>query len=368
MKNKKVAIVHDWLCVNGGAEIVLKYLLEMFPQADLYTMIDTLSPEKREWIGDHTVYTSCLQKSTWVREHYTYFIPFMPYLVEQFDLEAYDMIISSSHAVAKGVIVHPHQTHISYIYSPMRYAWDLMYEHERAGIFGKGIVKFVMKRWLHKMRIWDFISAQRPDVMLADSGFVQQRIRKCWARESVVVYPPVEFDACVFEETKEDYYVTLSRLVHYKRIDLIVEAFNEMPEKKLIIIGEGSSSKALQKLACDNIVFKGHLTKEEAMRYVSRAKAFVFMAKEDFGIAPLEASACGTPVIAYGQGGARETIVENETGIFVDEQTKDSLKSAIHSFEKCHIDPYTCRQNALKFSVDAFKQNFNFYATSKDNT
>jgi glycosyltransferase involved in cell wall biosynthesis len=366
MKNKKVAIVHDWLCVNGGAEIVLKYLLEMFPQADLYTMIDTLSHEKREWIGQHKVYTSCLQKSTWVREHYTYFIPFMPYLVEQFDLEAYDVIISSSHAVAKGVIVHPHQTHISYIYSPMRYAWDLMYEHERAGIFGKGIVKFVMKRWLHKMRIWDVISAQRVDIMLATSHFIQKRIKKCWGRESFVVHPPVEFDACIFEAHKETYYVTLSRLVHYKRVDLIVEAFNQMPEKKLIVIGEGTSFDALRKIAKENIIFTGYLPKNEAMACMSKAKAFVFMAKEDFGIAPLEASACGTPVIAYGQGGACETVINGKTGLYVEEQSSESLIHAIGVFETQSIDPMECVRHARTFSVENFKKKFLHYLEKKD--
>ena len=366
MKSKKVAIIHDWLTVNGGAEIVLKHLLQMFPEAKLYTMVDTLAPEKRNWLAGHEVYTSCLQKNNWVREHYKYFIPFMPYLVEQFDLSAYDLIISSSHAVAKGVIVHPHQTHIAYIYSPMRYAWDLMYEHEQLGVFGKGPMKFFMKRWLHKMRIWDFVSAQRADIMLADSQFIQKRIKKCWARQSDVVYPPVEFDECVFEDRKEEYYVTLSRLVHYKRVDLIVEAFNQMPNKKLIVIGEGVSSAALQKIAKDNITFTGYIPRTEAMKYISKAKAFVFMAKEDFGIAPLEASACGTPVIAYGQGGARETVIDGVTGVFVKEQTSESLIEAIGFFEQQKFEAKRCAEHALTFSVENFKKKILSYVEMKD--
>ena len=358
MKNNKVAIIHDWLSVNGGAEIVLKHLLRMYPQADLYTMIDTLPHDKREWLNGHAIYTSCLQRSSWVREHYRYFIPLMPYLVEQFDLSSYDMVISSSHAVAKGVIIHPDQQHIAYIYSPMRYAWDLMYEHERLGVFGKGPLKFMMKRWLHKMRLWDFISAQRPDILLADSQFIQRRIKKCWARDAKVVYPPVEFDACVFEEKKEEYYVTLSRLVHYKRIDLIVEAFNQMPDKKLIVIGDGPALKNLQKIAKENITLKGYLPREEAMGYVQKAKAFIFMAKEDFGIAPLEASACGTPVIAYGKGGASETVVDGLTGMYVEEQNSESLIKVIQDFENTSIDPYACQKHAQLFSVENFHKNF----------
>lgn len=366
MKSKKVAIIHDWLTVNGGAEIVLKHLLMMFPQAELYTMVDTLTSNQRGWLNGREVHTSCLQKNRWVRTHYKYFIPFMPYLVEQFDLSSYDLILSSSHAVAKGVIVHPHQTHIAYIYSPMRYAWDLMYEHEQLGVFGKGPMKFFMKRWLHKMRIWDFVSAQRADIMLADSQFIQKRIQKCWSRQADVVYPPVEFDECAFQEVKEEYYVTLSRLVHYKRVDLIVEAFNQMPNKKLIVIGDGVSLPALQKMAKNNIIFTGYIPRKEAMECIGKAKAFVFMAKEDFGIAPLEASACGTPVIAYGQGGALETVVDGQTGVFVKEQNSESLMEAIERFEQQKFDAQRCLEHALAFSVENFKKKILSYVEMKD--
>lgn len=366
MKSKKVAIIHDWLSVNGGAEIVLKHILSMFPKADIYTMIDILPEGGRAWLDGHTIYTSVLQKNRWIAQKYHYFIPLMPYLVEQFDLEKYDVIISSSHAIAKGVIVHPHQTHLAYIYSPMRYAWDLMYEHERLGIFGNGLTRFVMKRWLHKMRIWDFVSAQRPDILIADSYFVRKRIEKCWRRDAAVVYPPVEFDDCVYNEVKEEYYITLSRLVGYKRIDIIIEAFNAMPEKKLIIIGEGNASSKLKKLANKNIIFMGHLPRREALLHVSKAKAFVFMAKEDFGIAPLEASACGTPVIAYGQGGASETVIDSQTGVFVEEQNSASLREAIRKFETLAINPKACAKNADNFSVEIFKKKFQFYFDEKE--
>ncbi|ATB70953.1 GDP-mannose-dependent alpha-(1-6)-phosphatidylinositol monomannoside mannosyltransferase [Sulfurospirillum diekertiae] len=356
MKNRKIAVIHDWLSVNGGAEIVLKHILALCPNADVYTMVDILPLEQRTWLDSHKIYTSPLQRFNFIAKRYRYFIPLMPYLVEQFDLSRYDMIISSSHAVAKGVIVHPHQKHIAYIYSPMRYAWDSMYEHERLGVFGRGLMRLMLKRWLHKMRIWDYVSAQRPDILIADSDFIKQRIQKSWRREADIVYPPVEFDECVYTESKSDYYVTLSRLVEYKRIDIIVEAFNQMPDKKLIVIGDGVSLNALQKMANSNIIFTGYLPRKEAMGYISKAKAFIFMAKEDFGIAPIEASACGTPIIAYKEGGACETVIHCKTGIFVEEQTSKSLIYAIDFFEHQRIDAHECMEHAFTFSVENFKK------------
>lgn len=365
MKNKKIAIIHDWLSVNGGAELVLKHLLDLFPNADIYTMVDLLQDKEREWLKDHKVYTSCLQNIKWIRTHYHYFITFMPFLIEQFDLEKYDLIISSSHAVAKGVIIHPHQIHIAYIYSPMRYAWDLMYEHDHLKVFGTGLKRLLLKRWLHKMRIWDYVSAQRPDALIADSFFIQKRIKKCWAREAQVIYPPVELDKCIFSHEKENYYITMSRLVPYKRIDLIVEAFNQMPEKKLIIIGKGIEYNSLKKKSKKNIEFKGFLEENEAMLLISKAKAFIFMAKEDFGITPLEASACGTPVLAFGSGGASETVIHKRTGLHVPYQTVEALKETVLLLESLSIDPYDCFEYAQSFSVTNFKQNFSNYLQKK---
>ena len=355
MKSKKVAIVHDWLCVNGGAEVVLRYLLEIFPTADVYCMVDTL--EDREFLKTHNVYTSVLQKFKFSRKRYKYFMPFMPYLVEQFNLKGYDLVISSSHFVAKGVITHPEQLHIAYIYSPLRYAWDLYFEYLNIGALGSGLNKFFMKLWLHKMRVWDFASAYRADYLISDSDFVKKRIKKYWKREAKTIYPPVDIDASIYEECKDDYYVTLSRLVEYKRIDVIIEAFNEMPDKKLIIIGEGRSRKELEELSSStNIEFRGFLEKREAMKIVSKAKGFVFMAKEDFGIVPIEAQACGTPVVAFGEGGAKETVLEDETGVFVKEQNSSSLKDAIDRFEKLNFSPKRCREFSEKFSVENFKK------------
>lgn len=356
MKSKKVAIVHDWLCVNGGAEVVLKYLLKLFPTADIYTIVDSLPKEQRAFLGVHKIYTSSLQKYKFAIKRYKYFMPLMPYLVEQFDLSKYDMIISSSHFVAKGVITHPDQLHISYIYSPVRYAWDLYYEYNKIGALGKGIKNLCMKFWLHKLRIWDFVSASRPDFLIADSEFIAKRIEKSWRRSSEVIYPPVEIADTVYSEIKEDYFVTLSRLVEYKRIDIIIEAFNEMPNKKLIIIGDGRIKDKLQNLAHENIVFKGYMERKDAMEVVSKAQAFIFMPKEDFGIVPIEAQACGTPVIAYGKGGASETIQEYKTGLFVKEQNKESLKKSIIEFDGLSLSPIDCKKNAQEFSPDIFEE------------
>ncbi len=356
MRSKKVAIIHDWLCVDGGAEVVLKHLLELHPSADIYTMIDTMPLKHRGFLDGHKIYTTLLQRYGFTKKRYKYFMPIMPYLVEQFDLSEYDLVISSSHFVAKGVITHPEQLHISYIYSPVRYAWDLYYEYDRIGALGSGVRKFFVKIWLHRMRIWDFTSAYRADFVIADSKFIQKRIKKSWRRDSTVIYPPFEIDKTTYVEEKEDYYVTLSRLVEYKRVDIIIDAFNEMPEKKLVIIGDGNFKQKLQKRANKNITFKGYLPREEAMDLISRARAFVFMPKEDFGIVALEAQACGTPVIAYGEGGARETVVENKTGIFVERQDVSSLKKAIARFENLHISPKECRSFVKKFAPLEFKK------------
>lgn len=354
MKSKKVAIVHDWLLTSGGAEVVLKYLLELFPKADVFTLIDALPSSEREFLKEYKVYTSVLNRYTFFAKKYKYFMPLMPYLIEQFDLSKYDIIISSSHFVAKGVITHPHQLHVSYIHSPIRYAWDSYYEYNKIGAFGSGLKNFIMKLWLHKLRIWDCMSALRADYLIANSYFVSQRIQKTWRRDSIVIYPPVELEGSIFSEKKEEYYVTMSRLVEYKRIDIIVQTFNKMPDKKLIIIGDGRCKKDLEQNASSNIEFRGYLAKKEAMQIISKAKGFIFMPKEDFGITPIEAQACGTPVIAYGMGGALETVKEGETGVFIKEQTEISLINGIKLFEKMEFKPFICREFAKQFSTKRF--------------
>lgn len=362
--NLRVAIVHDWLTAMGGAEYTLRQLLKLYPQADIYTIVDILPSEERGWLDGHRVFTSPLQKIPFLAKRYRYMIWMMPFWIEQFDLENYDLIISDSHAVAKGVIVHPEQKHLAYIYSPMRYAWDLSYEHDRIGVLGSGIKRFFLRHWFYHFRLWDAASSVRPDKIVAISHFIRKRIRKSWGREASVIYPPVDVEGAPFESNKEDYYITVSRLVPYKRIDLIVETFRRMSDKHLVVVGDGPMHQELLKNAPSNVVLAGYMERNEMLKMVSRAKAFIFMPKEDFGIAPLEAQACGTPVIAYGRGGAAETVRgmehENPTGVFVQSQDEKSLKEAIKVFEGNHekFIPEKCREWAMNFSQNRFKVEF----------
>lgn len=362
--NLRVAIVHDWLTAMGGAEYTLQQLLQLYPQADIYTMVDILPVAERKWLEGHRIFTSPLQKIPFLAKRYRHMIWMMPFWVEQFDLEHYDLIISDSHAVAKGVIVHPDQKHLAYIYSPMRYAWDLSYEHDRIGVLGSGLKRFFLRHWFYHFRQWDAISALRPDTIVAISDFIRKRIRKSWGREASVVYPPVDVTGCPFEEEKEDYYITVSRLVPYKRIDLIVEAFRTLTKKRLIVIGNGPMYQELVRNAPSNVELKGYMGRNEMLAMVSKAKAFIFMPKEDFGIAPLEAQGCGTPVIAYGRGGAAETVrgidQEDPTGVFVKDQNTQSIREAIELFESNEgkFIPQKCREWAMNFSQSRFQVEF----------
>lgn len=360
----RVAIVHDWLTAMGGAEYTLQQLLTLYPQADIYTMVDILPKEEREWLDGHRIFTSPLQKIPFLAKRYRHMIWMMPFWIEQFDLEKYDLIISDSHAVAKGVIVHPDQKHLAYIYSPMRYAWDLSYEHDRMGVLGSGIKRFLLRHWFYHFRLWDAASSLRPDAIVAISHFIRKRIRKSWGREASVIYPPVDVQGAPFEANKEDYYITVSRLVPYKRIDLIVEAFRSMPHKRLVVIGDGPMYRELAVNTPSNVTLTGYMERNEMLKTVSRAKAFIFMPKEDFGIAPLEAQGCGTPVIAYGSGGAAETVrgmdQENPTGVFVQHQDVESLRDAVELFESNHekFIPEKCREWAMNFSQSRFREEF----------
>jgi len=362
--NLRVAIVHDWLTVMGGAEYTLQQILILYPQADIYTMVDILPISERKWLEGHRIFTSPLQKIPFLAKRYRQMIWMMPFWIEQFDLEHYDLIISDSHAVAKGVIVHPDQQHLAYIYSPMRYAWDLSYEHDRIGALGSGLKRFFLRHWFYHFRQWDATSALRPDVIVAISDFIRKRIRKSWGREASVVYPPVDVTGCLFEEEKEEYYITVSRLVPYKRIDLIVEAFRTLTDKRLVVIGDGPLYQELVRNAPCNVVLKGHMQRNEMLQMVSKAKAFIFMPKEDFGIAVLEAQGCGTPVIAYGRGGAVETVrgmeQEDPTGVFVQDQNTKSIQEAIMLFESNQekFIPKKCREWAMNFSQSRFQVEF----------
>jgi glycosyltransferase involved in cell wall biosynthesis len=355
----RIAIVHDWLKVYSGAESTLSAMLEVFPQADLFSLVDFLPSQHRKKILDKKVKTSFIQKLPFAKKMYRHYLPLMPIAVEQFDMSSYDLVISSTHAVAKGVVVGPGQLHICMCYSPIRYAWDLSHQYLRESGLKKGLKGILAKFMLHKMRIWDARTANGVDEFIAISHFIKQRINKIYRRDATVIYPPVNIEDFTLCEYKEDYYVTVSRFVPYKKIDMIVKAFALMPEKKLIVIGDGPDFKKVDSIKSANVQLMGYLPLNLLKEKIQKAKAFIFAAIEDFGIAPLEAQACGTPVIGYAKGGLLETIT-SETGMFFYDQTPQSIAGTIKEFEKKshEFSPQKCRENALRFSHEHFKIKF----------
>ena len=295
----------------------------------------------------------------------------MPLAIEQLDLSGYDVVISNSHCVAKGVITGPNQLHISYVHSPIRYAWDLQNQYLEEANLKHGLKGWIAKIILHYMRLWDYRTSNNVDYFLCNSKYIAKRIQKCYRREARVIYPPVAVDDFNMYTKKEDYYLTASRMVPYKKIDLIVEAFSKMPDKKLVVIGEGQQFEKVKAKAKNNIVLLGYQPFEVLKEKMQKAKAFVFAAEEDFGIVPVEAQACGTPVIAYGKGGALETVVnydkEKPTGLFFKEQTVDSIVRAVNKFEKNQnlFFPENCRRNAEKFNEERFKKEFKTFVEEK---
>lgn len=352
----KIAIVHDWLTTYAGAEKVLEQLLKLYPKADVFTIVDFLPERDRAFLAGHKIMTSFIQSMPFAKTKYRNYLPLMPLAVEQFDMSIYDLVISSSHAVAKGIITGPNQKHICICYSPIRYAWDLQHQYLKEGGLDKGLKEWVAKYFLHKIRIWDSRTANGVDSFIAISHFIARRIWKVYRRESTVIYPPVDVVAFMLDEVKEDFYLTASRMVPYKKIDLIVEAFSMMPDKKLIVIGDGPDMEKIKAKASSNVILMGYQPFDVLKETMQKAKAFVFAAEEDFGITPVEAQACGTPIIAFRKGGAMETVVENVSGVFFDEQTIESLMGAICHFEAVSFDNYKIRENALKFSNERFLQ------------
>lgn len=371
--NFKQAIVTDWLVTYAGAEKVLSELFKVYPGADLFSVIDFLSDKDRELIANKRATTTYIQKYPGVKKHYQKYLPFMPLAVEQLDVSKYDVILSSSHAVAKGILTGPDQLHISYVHSPMRYAWDLQHQYLRESGLNKGLKGFLAKRFLHNLRIWDYRTANGVDHFVANSQFIARRIKKVYGREADVIYPPVNIDRFSINENKDDFYVTASRLVPYKKVDLIVEAFSQMPDKKLVVIGDGGDMKKIKSKATSNIEILGYQNNDILVDYMQKAKAFVFAAEEDFGISPVEAQACGTPVIAFGKGGSLETVrpinVEKPSGVFFNHQTVDTLVDAVKVFENAHdcFEPQNCRENALRFSEARFRSEIQNYVENKWN-
>ncbi|WP_321964606.1 glycosyltransferase family 4 protein [Paraburkholderia sp. J7] len=359
----RVAIVHDWLVTYAGAERVLEQILACFPDADLFSVVDFVDAKDRTFLRGKRATTSFIQKLPGARKRYRAYLPFMPLAIEQLDVSGYDVVISSSHAVAKGVLTGPDQFHISYVHSPIRYAWDLQHQYLQESSLTRGPKSMLARLILHYIRNWDVRTANSVDQFVANSEFIARRIQKVYQRQAEVVYPPVDVDAFELETQKEDFYVTASRLVPYKKIDLIVEAFSRMPERRLVVIGDGPDMNKVRAKATPNVEVLGYQPFAVLHDRMRRAKAFVFAAEEDFGISVVEAQACGTPVIAFGKGGALETVRDTgsrPTGIFFEEQNADAIIAAVDSFES---DPgrfraEDCRANAERFSSRHFREQF----------
>jgi glycosyltransferase involved in cell wall biosynthesis len=344
----KVAISYDWLNQFGGAERVLMELNTMFPDAPVYTAVH--APERLpEEMRGLDVRTSFLQRIPFARTNHQPFFPLMPLAFEQFDLREYELVISTSSACAKGVITSPEALNICYCYTPCRYIWDLYHEYMR-DFRGRALFAPVA----HWLRIWDQLSSQRVDHFIAISHEVSRRIRRHYGREAEVIHPPVNVG--MFQPNgapPEDFYLVVSRLVAYKRIDVAVEAAN-MLKRRLVIVGEGPERRRLEQLAGPTVEFRGWLPNEEIASLYAQCRAFLFPGLEDFGIAPVEAQAAGRPVIAYGRGGALDTVIPGATGVMFEEQTAASLARAITAFEQLRWDPVRCRRNAERFSRELF--------------
>jgi glycosyltransferase involved in cell wall biosynthesis len=371
LAGKRIAIVHDQLATAGGAggaERVLHYLLELFPTAKLYTTVynPDRMPAHYQSLG---IRTSFIQKLPFAKTKYQMYLPLMPAAIEHLDMGEFDIIISCNHSVAKGVIPNPDTLHVCLCYSPIRYAWDKYHEylrHEKIGLFKRMVIPFLISY----LRTWDRISSDRVDYFIAISRFVGERIRKYYRRDSQVIYPPVDLERFSIPDSKpEDYYVMLGRFVSYKRFDLGIQAFNTL-DRKLLIIGDGAERDRLKSLAGPNIQFLGRLADDKLLEVVGKAAGLIFAQDEDYGIVPLEAQAAGVPVIAYGHGGALETIRgvfpgpdplvqgHNLTGVFFQEQTPESLAAAVRYFEanRKTFDRQKARANAERFSIAQFKR------------
>lgn len=367
----KIAIVCDWLVTLGGAEQVLSQLINCYPEADIFTVVDFFDDDTRATIlKNKKTTTTHIQKFPFAKKLYRNYLPWMPLAIEQLDVSSYDLVISSSHAVAKGILTGPDQLHISYVHSPIRYAWDMQHQYLKESGLDKGIKGYFAKRILHNIRIWDQRTANGVDYFIANSNFIARRIWKTYRREASVIYPPVDITRFAPCTQKEDFYLTASRLVPYKKIDLIVESFSHMPDKHLIVIGDGPDMDKIKRKATANVSILGFQSTTVLTAHMQRAKAFIFAAEEDFGIMPVEAQACGTPVIAYGKGGCLETVRGLEhshpTGLFFQEQSTHAICNAVTVFEK-NLDKFSaenCVTNAAQFSAEIFRKKITSFVDS----
>jgi glycosyltransferase involved in cell wall biosynthesis len=355
----RVAIAHEWLVTYAGSEKVVEQILALYPDASLFSLVDFLQPHQREFIQHKPVRTSFLQHLPMARQHFRQYLPLMPLAIEQFDFSKYDLIISSNHAVAKGVLTRPDQLHISYVHTPIRYAWDFQQQYLQQSRLGWGVRGTIARLTLHYLRLWDLASANRVDAFVANSQYVARRIQRIYRRPARVIYPPVAVQRFRPDQPREDFYLAIARFVPYKRVDLIVKAFAQLG-LPLVVIGDGPERDRIRPFAKGNIQFLGSQPDEVVTDYLQRCKAFVFAAEEDFGITPVEAQAAGAPVIAFGRGGATETVIAGKTGLFFPDQTVESLIESVKEFEADarFVNPHVIRQNAERFSEENFRQAF----------
>ncbi len=365
----RTALVHDWLVGIGGAEKLLQAVYELFP-SKIYTLVKSQKKLKNTFYEDKEIISSFIQKLPFSEKIYQSYLPLFPLAIEQLDLSAYDVILSSSHCVAKGVLTNAEQMHICHCHTPMRYAWDLYHQYLQETGLNKGFKGMVAKFFLHYLRSWDICSNSRVDEFVANSQFVANRIKKIYGREATVIYSQIDVDSFEISKYKEDFYLTASRLVPYKKIDLIVEAFVHLPDKKLVVIGDGPEMQKIKRKAgkSKNIEILGYQDDQVMKDFLKKAKAFIFAAIEDFGLLPVEAQASGTAVIALNKGGLRETVVQNETGIFFQKQTVQDIIGAVKEFEKKErfFDPMLIRQHVeKKFSKQRFQKEFKEFVEKK---
>ncbi len=366
----KVALVHDWLVTYAGAERILEQLIRIYPEADVYSLVDFVPEDQRHFLQGRPVHTSFIQKLPFARKRFRHYLSLFPLAIQQFNFNDYDLVLSVSFAVAKGIITGPDQTHLCICCSPVRYAWDLQEEYLAESGMRTGLKGWLARVMLHRLRLWDAAMGHLPDHYLSISHFVARRVRKFYGRESTILYPPVNVDGFDLKVEKEDFYLAASRQVPYKHINTIVRAFRSMPDRKLVVIGDGPDAARIRASAAGapNITLMGHQPFSVLKDHMQRARAFLFASKEDFGIVPLEAQACGTPVIAFSGGGAMETIVGAATpppepglaptGVFFDEQTPEAIAAAVRAFEDeaAPFTPDACRANALRFSEGCFRE------------
>lgn len=351
----RVAVIHDFLYTYAGAERVVEQLLVLYPQAELFSLFDFLPDEKRGFVGGRRATTTFIQKLPWARKKHRWYFPLMPLAIEQLDVSKYDLVISSSYLAAKGVLTRPDQLHVCYCHSPVRFAWDLQEQYLKQGGV-KSVMSGVVRGLLHYLRMWDVRSSNGVDLFVANSRFVGRRIEKTYRRESVVVYPPVDVGRFRADRERQGYYLTVCRQVPYKRVDLLVEAFNRMPERKLVVVGDGPDHEKLKAMAGKNVELLGHVTDPELKSLMEHARAFVYAAEEDFGIVMVEAQAAGAPLIAFGRGGAAEIVVPGRTGTTFAEQTVESVMEAVCRFDGEAIGSDACRANAERFTIETFRE------------